>query len=87
MLNFPNSSRVFDSTRRAVRFWGHDSAMEWSFFITEEALKRLKPNLARDDEAGLLLAFDANRAKIHAAAKTAYARERKGSYELVATDF
>jgi hypothetical protein len=60
--------------------------MEWSFFITEDALKRLKPNLARD-EAGLLLAFDTNRAKIHAAAKTAYARERKGSYELVATDF
>jgi Protein of unknown function (DUF1488) len=86
MLDFPNPSRVFDSTRRAVRFWGHDSAMEWSFFVTEEALKRLQPNLARD-EAGLLLAFDTNRAKIYAAAKTAYARERKGSYELVATDF
>jgi hypothetical protein len=86
MLNFPNPSRVFDSTRRAVRFWGHDSAMEWSFFITEDALKRLQPNSARD-EAGLLLAFDANRAKIYAAAKTAYARERKGSYELAAADF
>ena len=86
MLNFPNASRFFDSTRRAVRFWGHDSAMEWSFFITEDALKRLQPDLARD-EASLLLAFDVNRAKIHAAAKTAYAREKKGSYELVATDF
>jgi hypothetical protein len=86
MINFPNPSRSFDSTRRAVRFWGHDSAMEWSFFITEEALKRLQPNSARDEE-GLLLAFDANRAKIYAAAKTAYARARKGSYELVATDF
>jgi hypothetical protein len=86
MLNFPNQSRVFDSTRRAVRFWGHDSAMEWSFFITEEALKRLQPNLA-PDEASLLLVFDKYRTKIHAAAKTAYARERKGSYDLVATDF
>jgi hypothetical protein len=86
MLDFPNPSRVFDSTRRAVRFWGHDSAMEWSFFITEEALKRLQPNVA-PDEADLLRVFDTNRAKIHAAAKTAYARERKGSYELVATDF
>ena len=38
MLNFPNQSRVFDPTRRAVRFWGHDSAMEWSFFVTEDAL-------------------------------------------------
>jgi len=86
MLNFPNPSRIFDTTRRAVRFWGHDSAMEWSFFITEEALRRLQPNLLRD-EASLLLAFDTNRAKIYAAAKTAYARKRKGSYELVATDF
>jgi Protein of unknown function (DUF1488) len=86
MLDFPNPSRVFDSTRRAVRFWGHDSAMEWSFFVTEEALKQLQPSAARD-EANLLHVFDANRAKIYAAAKTAYARERKGSYELTAADF
>jgi hypothetical protein len=88
MLDFPNPSRVFDSTRRAVRFWGHDSAMEWSFFVTEEALKRLQPNVARTvDEATLLRVFDTNRAKIYAVAKTAYARKRQGSYELVATDF
>jgi len=86
MLNFPNQSRVFDSTRRAVHFWGHDSAMEWSFFVTEEALKRLQPNAQRD-EAGLLLAFDANRNAIYAAAMKAFRRERKGSYELGATDF
>ncbi len=86
MLNFPNLSRVFDPTRRAVRFWGHDSAMEWSFFVSEEALKRLQPNVERD-EASLLLAFDANRAAIQAAALKAYKRERKGSYELLTTDF
>ena len=86
MLNFPNQSRVFDPTRRAVRFWGHDNAMEWSFFVTEDALKRLQPNAERD-EAGLLLAFDANREAIQAAALKAYKRERKGSYELAATDF
>lgn len=86
MLNFPNPSRFFDSSRRAVRFWGHDSAMEWSFFVTEAALQRLQPNVTRD-EANLLRVFDANRAKIHAAAKTAYARERRGSYELLAADF
>jgi Protein of unknown function (DUF1488) len=86
MLNFPNPSRFFDSNRRAVRFWGHDSAMEWSFFVTEDALQRLQPNMPRD-EANLLRVFDANRAKIHAAAKTAYERERKGSYELLAADF
>jgi hypothetical protein len=86
MLSFPNHSRSFDATRRAVRFWGHDSAMEWSFFVTEDALKRLQPNLERD-EASLLLAFDANRAAILAAAMKAYKRGRKGSYELVGADF
>ena len=86
MLNFPNRSRIFDPTRRAVRFWGHDSAMEWSFFATEEALKRLQPKMERD-EAGLLLAFDANRAAIYAAATKAYKRGRKGSYELLPADF
>ena len=86
MLSFPNPSRIFDPTRRAVRFWGHDSAMEWSFFVTEDALKRLQPTVA-GDEASLLLAFDANRPAIHAAAMKAYQRERKGSYELASKDF
>jgi hypothetical protein len=79
MINFPNQSRVFDSTRRAVLFWGHDSAMEWSFFVTEDALRLLQPNVPRD-EAGLLLAFDANRPLIYAAAMKAYKRDRKASY-------
>jgi len=86
MLNFPNQSRIFDATRRAVRFWGHDSAMEWSFFVSEDALTRLHPNLERS-EASLLRVFDANRTAIQAAAMKAYKRERKGSYELAATDF
>jgi hypothetical protein len=86
MLDFPNQSRVFDLTRRAVRFWGHDGAMEWSFYVTEDALKRLQPGMARD-EAALLLAFDTCRAAILAAAKKAYGRSRKGSYELAAADF
>lgn len=86
MLNFPNRSRVFDPTRRAVRFWGHDSAMEWSFFVTEDALKRLQPNAERDEES-LLVAFDAHRVAIYAAAVKAFTRERKGSYELAAKDF
>jgi hypothetical protein len=86
MLNFPNQSRVFDPTRRAVRFWGHDSAMEWSFFVTEDALKRLQPKTGFD-EASLLDVFDANTAAIRAAAIKAFKRERKGSYELTAVDF
>jgi uncharacterized protein DUF1488 len=85
-LNFPNQSRFYDATRRAVRFWGHDSAMEAAFFVSEDALKRVQPTM-RLDEAGLLSAFDANRALIYAAAAKVYARGRKGSYDLVSADF
>jgi len=86
MLDFPNQSRFFDPTRRAVHFWGHDGAMEWSFYVTEDALKRLQPAMTRD-EAALLAAFDGCRPAIYAAAKKAYKRGRKGSYELAAADF
>ena len=84
-LMFPNQSRSYDATRRAVRFWGHDSAMEWSFFVTEDALKHLHPAMNRD-EPGMLGAFDSSRERIRAAAIRAYSRGRKGSYELGAED-
>ena len=80
-LMFPNESRSYDATRRAIRFWGHDSAMEWSFFVTEAALKQLHPAM-NQDEPGMLGAFDSSRDRIRAAAIRAYARGRKGSYEL-----
>ena len=86
MLSFPNQSRVFDPTRRAVRFWGHDSAMEAAFFVTEDALKRVQPDV-RLDEAGLLRAFDSNRELICATAAKVYARGHRGSYDLVSSDF
>jgi Protein of unknown function (DUF1488) len=85
-LTFPNASRSFDGTRRAVRFWGYDSAMEASFFVTEAALKGVAPDM-RLDEAGMLGAFDANRERIYAAATKVYARGRKGSYDLERSDF
>jgi Protein of unknown function (DUF1488) len=85
-LSFPNQSRSYDATRRAVRFWGHDSAMEASFFVTEDALKQIQP-AARFDEDSLLGAFDANRDLIYATAAKVYARGRKGSYELSGADF
>lgn len=65
---------------------GHDSAMEWSFFLTVEALRRLERKLD-SNETGFLLAFDAHRPAIYAAAAKVYRREKKGSYELAATDF
>jgi hypothetical protein len=85
-LIFPNLSRSYDATRRAVRFWGYDSAMEASFYMTEDALKRVQPDM-RPDEAGLLGAFDLNRELIHKIAIKVYGRGRRGSYDLVKTDF
>ena len=60
--------------------------MEWSFFVTEEALKLLQPNMGHS-EASFLSVFDDNRNAIYAAAMRAYKRERKGSYELGVGDF
>ncbi len=85
-LSFPNQSRFYDATRRAVRFWGHDSAMEASFFVNADALKRIKPDL-RSDEAGFLGVFDSNRDLIYATAAKVYDRRHKGSYDLIAADF
>jgi hypothetical protein len=85
-VSFPNESRSYDATRCAVRFWGYDSAMEASFFVSEEALRRLEPNM-HFDEASFLRAFDANRALICAAAAKVFQRGRKGSYNIATTDF
>jgi Protein of unknown function (DUF1488) len=85
-INFPNQSRSYDATRRAVRFWGYDSAMEASFFIDEDALKRIQTDM-QSDEIGLLRAFDLNREQIFATAAKVYARRHKGSYDLTVADF
>ena len=86
MIDFPNHSRSYDSTRRAVRFWGHDSAIEASFYIDEDAMTRIQPGV-RLDESGFLCAFDANRDRICAAAAKVYVRGSRGSYDLGAADF
>src|SRR5260370_17171705 len=85
-LNFPNPSRFYDATLRAVRFWGHDGAMEASFYVNEDALKRIQPGL-RSDEAGLLGAFDSHRDLIHMAAANPYRRRSQGRYELIPRRF
>jgi hypothetical protein len=85
-ISFPNQSRSYDATRRAVRFWGYDSAMEASFFIDEDALKRIQTDM-QFDEIGLLRAFDLNREQIFATAVKVYGRRHKGSYDLTAADF
>ena len=85
-IQFPNFSRSFDATRDAVRFWGYDSAMECSFFVTRAALKRLVPDLPADETA-LLGAFDTHRNAICHAAEKVYERGLRGSYELGELNF
>jgi hypothetical protein len=77
-LSFPNQSRSYDATRRAGDFWGYNNAMEASFFVTKDALKRVQPD-TRFDEPGLLGAFDANRDLIYHAAARVYARGHNSS--------
>jgi hypothetical protein len=60
--------------------------MEASFFVTEDALKQIQPDM-RFDEAGLLSAFDLHRQLIYATAAKVYGRGRKGSYDLLPNDF
>jgi hypothetical protein len=86
MIDFPNHSRSYDRTRHAVRFWGHDSAIEASFFIDEGALLRIQPD-ALSSESGFLNAFDSNRDLICATAARKYVRGSRGSYDLLAGDF
>ncbi|WP_213775871.1 DUF1488 family protein [Bradyrhizobium sp. dw_78] len=74
------------SWTRAVRFWGYDTSIEYSFFVTVDALKRVEPHL-RSDEEGFLCAFDENRDLICQTAAAVHSLDRKGRYELVGADF
>jgi hypothetical protein len=85
-IEFPNQSRSYDATRRAGHFWGYDRAMERSFFVTQDALKRIQPDM-QFEEAAILGAFDSNRALIYTTAAKIYSRGPKGSYEIIAADF
>ena len=86
MIKFPNFSRSYDSTRRAVRFWGYDSSIEASFYLNEDAVARIQPGVILDESA-FLNAFDSNRDKICAAAARIYVRGSRGSYDLGASNF
>lgn len=86
MLNFPNASRSYDARRRCVRFWGHDGALEVSFFIEDSALVLIGSGTTQR-ESSLLKCFDDNRDRIFETARKVYKRRRQGSYELITSDF
>jgi len=87
-LNFPNPSRSFDGAKSRVCFWGYDGAIEVSFFVGADALKRLFPEMG-SAEKGILNAFDAVRNRIHEVANKVYVGGSKGiyGYTLSADDF
>jgi Protein of unknown function (DUF1488) len=76
----PNSRNYETRTLTAGR------SLEASFFINEDALKRIQPD-ARPDESGFLKAFDSNRDLICAAAAKIYVRGTRGFYDLVVANF
>jgi hypothetical protein len=77
-LSFPNPSRCFDADNNRVCFWGYDRTIEIAFYVGEDALKCLCPDMT-GAEAGFLKAFDAVRDRIHEMADKVYARKGKGS--------
>ena len=81
-LSFPNPCRSFDAVRSRVCFWGYDRTIEISFFVGEEVLKHLSPDMA-GAEAGFLKAFDAALNRIYEVADKVYARGGKGSYAYI----
>jgi hypothetical protein len=86
-LGFPNHSRSYDPAQRRIRFWGHDNALEVTFFLEESAIFKLAPS-TRNVEAGILAAFDSARDRILAAAAKVYVpAQRRSFYILAARDF
>ena len=81
-LEFPNTSRSFEVSKKRVRFWGYDQAIEITFFVHAETLAKIDPG-AGPSEQELLLVFDSAIERIHGAARTAYNRSKRYSYAHV----
>ncbi len=57
--------------------------MEASFYVNEDALKRIQPTL-RPDKEGILATFDSHRDLIHMTAAKVYRRRRTADRKRVA---
>ncbi|MFN3549735.1 MAG: DUF1488 domain-containing protein [Mesorhizobium sp.] len=88
-LEFPNRSRSFDDSRRAVRFSGYDGMFEVRFFVEADVLspRSGSPNGDSDLEDDCLAAFDAQRQSIQDVAREVYSSDRRISYTLTSSDF
>ena len=85
-LQFPNSIRSYNEAHHDITFWGHDTALEITFVIEQEALERMRGEKSSDEKA-LCAIFDANVDAIHATAKRLYESHKAGFYRLTAADF
>jgi hypothetical protein len=56
-----------------------------SFFITQDALKRIQPDM-QFEEATIQSAFDSNITLRYAIATKVYSRGTKGSYDIIPAD-
>ena len=85
---FPESSCRFDAKRRRVSFWGYGSGIEVQFFVEENALKRLSPEMI-NNEVGFMRAFDLARSRIIEVAEKVYVYDfdNETSYILEEKDF
>ncbi len=84
-LSFPNPSRSFDPTVNCVRFSGHDSAIEVSFFLEIDALEKIYPELIQL-ESEIFDAFDTQIEKIHKAATKAYGQNKRKYVCVLSSD-
>ena len=56
-VEFPNPSRSFEADENRICFWGYEGVIEVSFFVEEDALKKLYPEMS-NTASGFLKAFD-----------------------------
>lgn len=80
-LNFPNSSRSYDASRRCVNFWGYDNTREIVFAVNTSVISHLSPS-AGSDEPALLAAFDRHREQILTLARGLYAGGPQNRYTI-----
>jgi len=81
-LEFPNTSRSFEVSKKRVRFWGYDQAIEITFFVHTETLAKIDPGLGSSEQE-LLQAFDSAIESIHGVARRTYKRSKRHSYAHV----
>ncbi|MDA1076252.1 MAG: DUF1488 family protein [Proteobacteria bacterium] len=84
-IAFQNPTRSFDPTVNCVRFSGHDSTIEVSFFVETEALQKLCPGMGMA-EGEILKAFDNKLKQIHKVATRVYGSGKKSFVHTLTSD-